>query len=136
MQQDYVLRKIEMLGKVLALALSKLFKLPSNSFQEEVQELVSTNDDLRELMESDIIFFEKKIKSMNMPDRINSDLIQFFHKLYTLTDDSTLKELYRSKCILLDKNSDAISLENYNIINNLKTEHSGQQENENNSHQL
>lgn len=79
MQQDYIKREIEILGKVLTLILSKFFNKSADINFVELENEIQTNENLSNLYNANNIEnFKQLLNEVNIDSNTRISLILFF----------------------------------------------------------
>lgn len=118
MQQDYIKREIEILGKVLAFILSKFFGKNGDINFVDLENEIQTNENLSNLYNTtNIENFKQLLKELNIDINTRINLILFFFNIYKQTPEN---EINKEKCLILLEELDTVTFEMIQIVNELK----------------
>ncbi|WP_312554825.1 hypothetical protein [Empedobacter brevis] len=118
MQQDYIKREIEILGKVLAFILSKFFGKNGDINFVDLENEIQTNENLSNLYNTtNIKNFKQLLKELNIDMNTRINLILFFFNMYKHNPENKIN---KEKCLILLDKLDTVTFEMIQILSELK----------------
>lgn len=118
MQQDYIKREIEILGKVLAFILSKFFGKNGDINFVDLENEIQTSENLSNLYSAtNIENFKQLLKELNIDMNTRINLILFFFNIYKRNSEN---EINKEKCLVLLDELDTVTFEMIQILSELK----------------